>query len=107
MTLWSMNDWRYIDRQVVIDPQGREWSVALMDVLGQEGDPEMPGELLQLQYAAGRYFTLIYSRTGALQRECGYGSLAEAARAFERLVAAVADGRLNPAQPVFRQDLDD
>jgi hypothetical protein len=78
-----------------------------MDVLGQEGDPEMPGDLLQLQYASGRYFTLIYSETGALQREHGYTSLADATTAYERLIGAVSDGRLDPAQPLFRQSMDD
>jgi hypothetical protein len=101
MPLWSMDDWRYLQREIVTDPKGRKWSVALMDVLGQEGDPDMPGELLQMQYATGRYFTLIYSATGALQREQGYASLPEAAAAFERLVAAVGDGDLDPAQPEF------
>jgi hypothetical protein len=96
-----MDDWRYLQREIVTDPKGRKWSVALMDVLGQEGDPDMPGELLQMQYATGRYFTLIYSATGALQREQGYASLPEAAAAFERLVTAVGDGDLDPAQPVF------
>ncbi len=65
-----------LERQVVTDPKGRQWSVALMDVLGQEGDPDMPSKLLELQYSSGRYFTLIYSATGALQRERGYASLA-------------------------------
>ena len=101
MPLWSMDDWRYLQREIVTDPKGRKWSVALMDVLGQEGDPDMPGELLQMQYATGRYFTLIYSATGALQREQGYASLPEAAAAFEWLVTAVGDGDLDPAQPVF------
>jgi hypothetical protein len=96
-----MDDWRYLQREIVTDPKGRKWSVALMDVLGQEGDPDMPGELLQMQYATGRYFTLIYSATGALQREQGHASLPEAAAAFERLVAAVGDGDLDPAQPEF------
>jgi hypothetical protein len=105
MALWSMHDWRYLQREAVTDPKGRQWSVGLMDVLGQEGDPEMPNDLLQLQYASGRYFTLIYSATGALQREQGYSSLSEATTAYERLIAAVSDGRLDPAQPVFRQDL--
>jgi hypothetical protein len=107
MTPWSMDNWRYLQREMVTDPKGRQWSVGLMDVLGQEGDPEMPNDLLQLQYASGRYFTLIYSRTGALQRETGYTSLSEAEQAYEHLVAAVSDGRLDPAQPVFRQDLED
>jgi hypothetical protein len=105
MPLWSMDDWRYLQHEAVTDPKGREWSVGLMDVLGQEGDPEMPNDLLQLQYASGRYFTLIYSATGALQREQAYSSLSEATTAYERLIAEVSDGRLDPAQPVFRQDL--
>jgi hypothetical protein len=107
MPLWSMDDWRYVRRATVTDPKGRQWSIGLMDVLGQEGDPEMPNDLLQLQYASGRYFTLIYSGSGALQREQGYTSLSEAAAAYEYLIAAVTDGRLDPAQPIFRQDLED
>ena len=107
MALWSMDDWRYVERQVVTDPKGRQWSVALMDVLGQDGDPEMPSEWLELQYASGRYFTLIYSASGALQWERGHATLPEAASAYERLLAAVLDGRLDPAQPLFRQDLED
>jgi hypothetical protein len=107
MTLWSMDDWRYIERRVVTDPKGRQWSVALMDVLGQEGDPEMPSEWLELQYASGRYFTLIYSASGALQWERGHATMPEAASAYDRLLAAVIDGRLDPAQPLFRQDLED
>jgi hypothetical protein len=107
MTLWSMDDWRYVERRVVTDPKGRQWSVALMDVLGQDGDPEMPSEWLELQYASGRYFTLIYSASGALQWERGHATLPEAAGAYERLLAAVIDGRLDPSQPVFRQDLED
>ena len=106
MPQWSMDDWQYLERQVVVDPQGRRWSVALMDVLGQAGDSDMPNHLLELEYASGRYFTLIYSG-GALQWERGYPSLPEAMTAYERLLAAVIDGRVNPAQPVFRQDLED
>jgi hypothetical protein len=102
-----MDDWRYVERRVVTDPKGRQWSVALMDVLGQDGDPERPSEWLELQYASGRYFTLIYSATGALQWERGHATLPEAASAYERLLAAVIDGRLDPAQPLFRQDLED
>ena len=34
MPTWSFDDWQYLERQVVADPKGREWSVALMDVLG-------------------------------------------------------------------------
>jgi hypothetical protein len=105
--MWNMNDWRYVERQSITDPKGRKWSVALMDVLGQEGDPDMPGELLELQYASGRYFTLIYSATGAVQWERGYASLPEATRVYERLLKAVFEGSLDPAQPVFREDLED
>jgi hypothetical protein len=105
--MWSMDDWRFVERQLVTDPKGRQWSVALMDVLGQEGDPDMPNEWLELQYAAGRYVTLIYSGSGAVQREKGYASLFEATDAYQQLVAAVGDGRIDPAQPAFREDLDD
>ena len=107
MPQWSMDDWQYLERQVVIDPNGRQWSVGLMDVLGQAGDPDMPSRMLELEYASGRYFTLIYSGEGTLQWERGYLSLPEAMKAYERLLAAVIDGRVNPAQPVFRQDLED
>jgi hypothetical protein len=107
MPLWSMDQWRYLDREVVTDPKGRQWSVALMDVLGQEGDPQLPSKLLELQYSSGRYFTLIYSATGGLQRERGYASLDDASEAYERLLVGVIDGSLDPAQPVFRQDLAD
>ena len=102
-----MDDWRYVRREKITDPQGREWSIALMDVLGQEGDPEMPSQLLELQYESGRYFTLIYSSSGSLQRERGYSDLQEATNAFDRLVLAVEDGREDPSQPVFREDLED
>ncbi len=102
-----MDDWRYVERQVVTDPNNRQWSVALMDVLGQEGDPEMPNQLLELQHASGRYFTLIYSASGSLQWERAYRKLHEATTAYERLLAAVADGRVDPAQPIFRQDLEE
>jgi len=105
--MWSMNDWRYLQRQIVTDPKGRAWSVALMDVLGQEGDPEMPNEWLELQYASGRYVAIIYSSTGSVQREQAYSSLPDATTAYERLVAAVIDGRLDPSQPVYRADLED
>ena len=74
MPLWSMDEWQYLEREVVTDPKGRQWTVALMDVLGQAGDPDMPNKLLELQYSSGRYFTLIYSASGALQRERGYAS---------------------------------
>jgi hypothetical protein len=105
--LWSMDEWQYLNREVVTDPKGRRWTVALMDVLGQKGDPEMPSKLLELQYSSGRYFTLIYSASGALQWERGHTSLSEATSAYEGLVVTVIDGSLDPAQPVFRQDLED
>jgi hypothetical protein len=102
-----MDDWHYLERQVVTDPKGRQWSVALMDVLAQEGDPEMPSEALKFQYSSGRYFTLIYSASGAVQRERGHVSLSEAESAYARLLATVIDGRLDPAQPAFRPNLED
>jgi len=102
-----MDGWQYLEREVVTDPQGRRWTVALMDVLGQEGDPDMPNKLLELQYSSGRYFTLIYSETGALQRERGYALIDEATTAYGHLVVGVIDGSLDPSQPVFRQDLED
>jgi hypothetical protein len=107
MPLWSMDEWQYVEREVVIDPKGRRWTVALMDVLRQEGDPDMPNQWLEGQYSSGRYFTLIYSDSGALQRERGYTSLPEAASAYGNLLVAVIDGSLDPSQPVFRQDLED
>jgi hypothetical protein len=102
-----MDEWQYLEREVVTDPKGRQWTVALMDVLGQEGDPDMPNKLLELQYSSGRYFTLIYSGTGQLQRERGYAGLPEATEAYEDLVMAVIEGSVNPSQPTFRQDLED
>jgi hypothetical protein len=102
-----MDEWNYLEREVVTDPKGRRWTVALMDVLGQEGDPDIPNKLLELQYSSGRYFTLIYSATGALQWERGYSVLSEATSAYEGLVVAVIDGSRDPSQPVFREDLED
>jgi hypothetical protein len=102
-----MDDWQYLEREVVTDPKNGQWTVALMDVLGQAGDPDMPNKLLELQYSSGRYFTLIYSSSGALQREGGYASLEEAENAYEELLMGVISGSLDPAQPVFRQDLED
>jgi hypothetical protein len=102
-----MDEWQYVEREVVTDPKGRQWTVALMDILGQEGDPDVPNKLLELQYSAGRYFTLIYSSTGALQWERGYSVLSEATTAYDGLVVAVIDGSLDPSQPVFREDLED
>ena len=107
MPLWNMDEWQYIDREVVTDPKDKQWTVALMDVLGQKGDPEIPNKLLELQYSSGRYFALIYSASGTLQWERGYASLPEATRAFEDLRIAVIDGSLDPSQPVFKQDLED
>ena len=102
-----MDEWQYLEREVVRDPKGREWTVALMDVLGQTGDPDMPNKMLEIQYSSGRYFTLIYSSSGALQRERGYASLPEATNAFGGMLVGVIDGSLDPSQPVFRQDLED
>jgi hypothetical protein len=102
-----MDQWRYLQREVITDPKGKQWTAALMDVLGQEGDPELPSRLLEMQYSSGRYYTLIYSANGAMQRERGYASLQEAEEAYEQLLMGVIDGSLDPAQPVFRQDLED
>jgi len=107
MPLWSMDEWQYLEREVVTDPSGKQWTVALMDVLGQQGDPDLPDKWLESQYSSGRYFTLIYSAGGGLQRERGYSMLPEATQAYREMVDAVASGSLNPAQPVFRQDLED
>ena len=105
--MWSMDEWEYVEREVVTDPKNRQWTVALMDVLGQKGDPDIPNKLLELQYASGRYFTLIYSGTGALQYERGHATLPEAQSAHTDLLAAVIGGTLDPSQPVFRENLDD
>jgi hypothetical protein len=107
MPAWSLDDWQYLERRVVVDPKGRSWSVALMDVLGQAGDPDRPAAMVELEYASGRYFTLVYSGGGTLQLERGYPSLPEATGAYERLLSAVLDGSVDPAQPAFRQDLED
>ena len=96
MPLWSMDEWQYLEHEVVADPKGRQWTVALMDVLGQEGDPDMPNKLVELQYSSGRYFTLIYTASGALQRERAYASLSEAENAYRELLVAVIDGSLDP-----------
>jgi len=107
MARWSMDDWQYLEREVVKDPNDKQWTVALMDVLGQKGDPDMPNQMLEVQYSSGRYFTLIYSDTGGLQHERGYSSLPEAEGAYEDLLARVTNGSLDPSQPVFREDLED
>jgi hypothetical protein len=106
MTEWSMDDWEYLERQVIRDPVGRDWTIALMDMLGQAGDPETPSRLLEMQYESGRYFTLIYASSGGIQWERGHTSLEEASREYSQLLEAVADGRVDPAQPVFRENLD-
>ena len=105
--MWSLDDWEYLERQVVPDPKGRRWTIALMDVLGQKGDPDRPDALVELQYASGRYFTLIYSAAGGMQFERGYPSLPEATKAYEKLLDSVFDGSYDPSQPVFREDLSD
>lgn len=105
--MWSLDDWEYVEREVVTDPKGRQWTVALMDVLGQKDDPDRPNALLELQYSSGRYFTLIYSPNGGLQRERGYSSLDEANDAYKNLLVAVMGGTVDPSQPVFRENLED
>jgi hypothetical protein len=107
MPLWNLNDWQYIERETVSDPKGRMWTIALMDVLGQQGDPDRPDHLLEIQYSSSRYFTLIYADGGALQRERGYPSLEDAANAYRNLLVEVIDGTVDPSQPVFRTDLED
>ena len=107
MPPWSTDDWQYLEHQVILDPKGRRWTIALMDVLGQVGDPDRPNQLLELQYSSGRYFTLVYSTNGTIQWERGYPALPEATRAYERLLLDIIDGRLDPGQPVFREDLED
>ena len=105
--MWSMDDWLYLERQVVRDPKGRVWSIAMMDLLGQEGDPDMPSIMREGQFGGARYYTLIYSSGGAIQSERSHASLQEATRAYEQLLLSVVDGSLDPAQPVFRHDLED
>jgi hypothetical protein len=102
-----MDDWTYLERRLVTDPNGRQWTVALMDVLGQEGDPDMPGHLLEAQYASGRYFTLVYSASGSIQLEHGHRSLDEATTAYEQLLARTIDGSYDPNQPVFKAKIED
>jgi len=102
-----MDDWAYVERRSVTDPKGRSWTVAVMDMLGQHGDPAIPSQVAEMQYASGRYFALIYSASGSIQWESGHRTLGEATEAFERLLASVIDGSLDPSQPVFRADLED
>ena len=105
--MWSLDDWVYLERQTITDPRGRQWSIALMDVLGQKGDPDRPNELLEMQYASGRYFTLIYSPNGSIQWERGHTTLPDATATYGRLLKDVFDGTLDPSQPVFRENLED
>lgn len=107
MALWSMDGWAYLDRQVVTDPRGRQWTVALMDLLGQQGDPAVPSRLLEAQFSSGRYFTLIYSPAGAIQWERGHAALEDASREYRRLLVSVFDGTHDPRQPVFKASLDE
>ena len=107
MAPWTMDDWQFLEKQVVTDPKGRNWSVALMDLLGQEGDPAIPSDRLAPQDTSARYFALIYSASGAVQWERGYASREEATRAYGDLLARVTEGQLDPAQPTFREDLED
>jgi hypothetical protein len=67
----------------------------------------MPNKMLELQYSSGRYFTLIYSESGAVQRERGFPSLEDARNAYADLLVSLMDGSLDPSQPVFREDLED
>ena len=76
-----MDEWEYLEREVVTDPKGKRWTIALMDVLGQKGDPDMPNKMQELQYSSGRFFTLIYSATGVVVFEKGHSLLPEAAGA--------------------------
>ena len=105
--MWSMDDWQYLEREVVTDPRGRQWTVALMDVLGQKGDPDMPNQMVELQYSSGRYFTLVYRADGGLQWERGYTSLPEATNAYGNLLVAVINGSVDPPQPVYRENLEE
>lgn len=107
MPLWNLDNWQYLERETVTAPGGRKWTVALMDVLGQQGDPDMPNKLLEIQYSSGRYFILVYADGGALQRERGYASLESATDAYRNLLVEVIDGSVDPSQPVFREDLED
>ena len=80
-----MDEWEYLEREVVTDPKGKRWTIALMDVLGQKGDPDMPNKMQELQYSSGRFFTLIYSATGVVVFEKGYPLLPEAASRLRRI----------------------
>lgn len=105
--MWSMDDWRYLERDEIVDPQGRVWSASLMDLLGQEDDPEKPSMYAEAAFASGRYFTILYSASGSIQYERGHTALERARDDYERLLRQVSDGSLDPTQPVFRADLED
>ena len=107
MSLWTMDDWNYLERRTVFDPQGHTWSVTLMDLLGQEDDPENPSIYAEAAFAAGRFYTIIYAGDGGIRYERGYRTLEEAREQYRHLLARVADGSMNPSQPVFRADLED
>ena len=107
MALWSMDEWQFLEREVVTDPKGRQWTVALMDVLGQQGDPDMPNSLLELQYSSGRYFTLVYSDGGAL---AAGARLCRATRSEPMPIQTFWSASLTERRSVaatFRQDLED
>ena len=106
MPTWHMDQWSYLKRAVVTDPWGREWTVALMDLLGQPGDADPPLTALP-DGPSDRYFTVVYSSRGTIQRERAWASADAARGAWEALVAGVREGRVDPAQPEFRADLED
>jgi hypothetical protein len=99
-----MDDWKYIEREAVTDSNGNRWTIGLIDALGQGGELEVSNQLPELQSSSGRYFTLIYSAAGSLQREQGYALLSEAASAYEDLLMAVIDGTLDPSQAVLKEN---
>ena len=107
MPNWHMDQWSYLLRTVVSDPRGRAWTVGVLDLLGQPGEPEGPVATLQAEHASNRYFTVIYSAAGTLQRERAHASLPAARAAFDELVAGVLRGEIDPSQPAFREDLED
>ena len=62
--------------------------------------------MLELEYASG-LTSPSSTRAAAVQRERAYASFEEADQAYVHLLAAVVSGDVDPAQPVFRQDLED
>jgi hypothetical protein len=103
--MWSIDDWRFVARTLVADPKGRDWTIALMDLLGQDGDPDMPTMWQELEFASGRYYTLVYSANGALQFERGHRTLRDAMDLYARLLDSVRSGGVDLSQPTFREDL--